>query len=212
MIGRLYNQAFNLVCGWLRSQFDLIFAAHPTANEILELIMRPWEKQVRRVHSLSLEISIRLARQDRHSFYTILRIFPEMNPLDMTCAILERYVALPLRFVHFISSPNLLLTHLNSKRHVDMDVWVRHTGVFTLTDLYSISLGHDGPMIPEFCRILEKTVWAGRIAFGVMQSQFVTPKDCIFRFFYGDGCHVDSTNQVIARSLTGIPLKTALNS
>lgn len=69
--------------------------------------------------------------------------------------------------------------------------------------LYTLVLNCGG-QIPSFCQKLEQIILMGQRAFGAASPPYLTPKDYIFRFFYGDKCYIDGKYQIAVGNLKGI--------
>lgn len=71
----------------------------------------------------------------------------------------------------------------------------RHWAGFTVPMLYRYVLIYGAP-VTGFCQKLEQIIVMGRRALGAVTPPYVTPRDYILRFLYGDKCYIDSEYQM----------------
>ncbi|KAF5313182.1 hypothetical protein D9619_003287 [Psilocybe cf. subviscida] len=173
----LLNQAFGVVCAWLRSHFNLFFQDAPTVKVILDLIILGDHEDRNAIGNTeypALYTFRRLIKYDT-GFHCVCRVFPEIDNLELYSGILERYLAM---------TPDTR----RAVRETDPD--------FTLTEFYLRALGPNRATIPNFCHRLEQIVLGGITALKLTSSSYMTSESCIFRFLYGEECYVDSDNQL----------------
>ncbi|KAF5326809.1 hypothetical protein D9619_005121 [Psilocybe cf. subviscida] len=168
----LLNDAYNVMCAWLRSHFNLFFGNAPTPNDVLDILLGGWQSEIGITAKRYPFLHILYDIPQQQLFSRIVRIFPDIGRGELFSCILERYLALlPNTGNDFIYE------------------------VLTVPNLYALVLDYGG-RIPSFCQKLEQIILTGQRALGAVPSPYVTPRDYIFRFFYGEKCYIDSNYQM----------------
>lgn len=78
-----------------------------------------------------------------------------------------------------------------------------YSPLLTVPGLYRLVLNRCGP-IPSFCQKLEEIISMGKRALHAGPSSYMTPRDYIFRFLFGDECYIDSEYELAVGDRKGM--------
>lgn len=92
-----------------------------------------------------------------------------------------------------------------------LDIEPANRSTFTVPTLFDFVLDQGG-QIPSFCLELEQIVLMGQRALSAVTSPYVTPRDYIFRFFYGDNCYIDSEYEMAVGNRKGMLYDISISS
>ncbi|KAF5327424.1 hypothetical protein D9619_005119 [Psilocybe cf. subviscida] len=170
----LFNNAYNVICTWLRSHFNLFCQNAPTPNDVLDILLKVWHNKRGIAREKFPFLRILYDVRERELSNCIMRVFSDINRGEIFSRILERYLELP--------------SNIRNK-------FPKQNDGLTVPRLYTQVLNRGG-RIPSFCQKLEQIILMGQRSFGGVPSLYVTPRDYIFRFFYGDQCYLDTEYQM----------------
>lgn len=101
----LFNDAYDVICAWLRSHFNLFFRHAPTPNDVLDILLEDWYNKMGIASEKYPFLHILYNLRGQQLFYCIVRVFLDVDRGEIFSRILQRYLALPSECVHFTSCP-----------------------------------------------------------------------------------------------------------